>query len=145
MTNFTEILLKEYLNYKEQFNEEPIDILKKIIATYGDIFYMWDDEFDHTIYVIYSHIVEKRYTDYFYLKLDYSAFKDCQTYDEILKRYLNIKDKEIRDLGMSDYDYTTGVEACQWLIVRTQSEREIFFLNCVMRLFFEYKVFYKDY
>lgn len=46
---------------------------------------------------------------------------------------------------MSDYDYTTGVEACQWLIVCTQSEREIFFLNCVMRLFFEYKVFYKDY
>lgn len=40
MTNFTEILLKEYLNYKEQFNEESIDILKKIIATYGNIFYM---------------------------------------------------------------------------------------------------------
>lgn len=144
MTNFTEILLKEYLNYKEQFNEEPIDILKKIIATYGDIFYMWDDEFDHTIYIVYSRIV-KRYNDYFYLKLDYSAFKDCQTYDEILKKYLNIKDKEIRDWDADDHDYTTGIEGAQWLIAHAQSEREIFFLNCVMRLFFEYKVFYKDY
>lgn len=142
MTNFTEILLKECLNYKEQFNEEPIDILKKIIATYGDIFYVQDDEPNHIIYVLYSCLNDKEHAYYHYLKIDYFIFKGCQTYNEILKKYLEIENEEIKNLYISLSELEDAIWEIQWQISASSDEREKFFFNCVMRLLFEYKVFY---
>lgn len=142
MTDFTEILLKKYLDYKEQFNEEPINILKKIISTYGDIFYMWDDEPNHTIYVLYSCINGEEHALYHYLKIDYFIFRGCQTYNEILKKYLEIEDKEIKNLYVSPSELEEAIWEIQWRISTSSDKIEKFFFNCVMRLLFEYKVFY---